>query len=263
MKHLFRIGLAHGALLLIGAAPAASTGVGGEPTLTLSPEPSPEFTEVVSEPIRSQLGLALVEMAYGDPERAAARAQAAAVPERVRIYIDTSGHGRRRASRLRKGARAALNEWNRSVPGSPFEEVSRLSQADVVVRFVDRIQSSGRRLAGKVSWKRTVRKSAGKATFSIRGSVQIANIRPNGRSMTTSEVKRAVAHELGHILGLRDTGDSSKLMGPVSARDTEIGEREKRALEELDRRAQAVMEMHTAVRFRSRVPTVFHFAELR
>ena len=246
------------------ALPVCGIAWAAEPAVPTRGEPSPEFLELLSPALKQELGLALIEMAMGDQSLAEARAQAAVAPERLAIYFDTTGYSGKRSEELKSWSRRSIQDWNASSHTAPFIEVSSKAAADVVVVFAERVRGVRGRYAGYTSWKRTVRMTQSGHRCTVNARIEISNRTQNGRLMKRGQVIKVLSHELGHVLGLGDNGDSSSLMGPLSAGSSqpEIGERERRALMELDYRARAVIaSAQPAVR--SNAPQIFKFSEPR
>ena len=247
--------------LLFGAAATATFASGI--VMPVRGEPSRDFNSLVGPELREQLRMALVEMAFGDPNRARAHASIAALPERLSVYLDTRTVGGFRGEEMAAWARESLGLWN-DAGSTHFQETFNRAEADIVVEFKDTIRGRQGVYAGYNSTRRTARYGSFGVKTSLSAYVEISNRAPGGGLTTKEQVCKAVAHEFGHVLGLEDSGDSSDLMGPVPVRGASavLDPRSRRALNELDSRARAIMNSAPKA-VEDTAPKIFHFAEPR
>ena len=219
--------------ILLFAPIIAASAYAGEPG---------ESVNLIEPSLREQLGMAMVELAFGDHQKARARAEIAAAPERLTFFFDTSQVDAWRGAELRDWALSGIQYWN-SNGMTRFREVFDKSSADLVIEFKDRIRGRVGAFAGYVTSRRTASYSEEGVSVKINALVEISNRAPGGRLTSREQVSKAVAHELGHILGLEDGHDSRDLMGPVptsggSARNDAFHS----ALEDVNTRARSIIE---------------------
>lgn len=224
--------------------------------------PSPYFATTIATALQSSLSIALVEMAYGDVTRAARHARVSGLPQKITVAIDTSSIFGSRATDLRKWSEEAVSEWQDAVPTVEIEFVPFSTNATAHIRFEDRLVVDGRRVAGFIEWQRRVSTRGTKSELDLRAQIRISNRFSNGGLMSESQIKKAVAHEFGHLLGLQDDNCSRSLMGPVGPSASGIvGEQEKQAVAELHARSEQVAAAASQVRPESRRPRIFVFAK--
>jgi hypothetical protein len=220
------------------------------------------FASMVDSELLRQLDLAQLELDRGNPDRARAHATLASLPQALTFYLDTGGYSDRRAAELAEWAREAIEAWNAAGP-CIFSESETRGVADVVISFRERV--NGGRNAGYVTARRSARYGANGYTASLSAFVEISNRIPGGRLMGRCQVRKAVAHELGHVLGLEDSSSLGNVMGPVPTWDTEltVDTRAIQALEELDARAKAYLAATQRATAVCEVPKAFNFLEPR
>ncbi len=224
--------------------------------------PAPEFVPLVMPELQAQLSIAIVEMAFGDISRTAPRAAAAGLPSRISVYIDTGTLPPSRASQLRSWAEEGVREWDRAQISVPIDFIDSPTRATTVIRFVDRLVVDGRRMAGFIEWTRRVIRNGGGSNLEVRSLIRVSNRFSNGSLMSEGQIKKVVAHEFGHLLGLADDDCSKSLMGPVGPHaDGIVPDSAVQAVAELRGRSQEVVAAAQQVRPESKQPRIFVFAK--
>lgn len=253
MNHITKVEIFALGAALFGAAYAGPVPGRGEPTSG--------FTAAIETSLQEHLSTALVEMAFGDPAMAKEHAGVAALPERLTVYFDASQLDWGRGGEMTAWAREALEFWNNSGTAR-FEEVSYRGSADIVVQFSDRVHGSVGVYAGYATSRRSASYGAGGLSTSLSANVEISNRAPGGRLTNREQVRKAVAHEFGHVLGLEDTKNSSHLMGPVAPNGGEyVGLEARAALVEMGARARAILDSAPGYTPQNGVPKIFTFAK--
>lgn len=240
----------------------ASSALGSSIGIYTRGTPTPAFATLVGAPARLALTAAVAEMAFGDVTKAARNARLAGLPERLSVYIEAPGLPTGRSSGLVAWTQASIREWFDAIPEVGLEFVISPARANVLVRFEDRLTVDGRRVAGVIDWRRSVRTRQSSAELELRALIRVSNRYSTGSLMTEGQIKKTVAHEFGHLLGLDDEDCSKALMGPVGryAKGV-VTEREKEAVAELNAMSEEIAAAATATRRRSREPSIFKFVK--
>jgi len=101
--------------------------------------------------------------------------------------------------------RAAFNTW--STVGVPvdFTLAPDSAHADVHIRWIERFDEP---ISGKTVWSRDDR------WWIVDGDITIALHHRDGEALDAPQVRAIALHEVGHLLGLDHTSDSSNIMAP-------------------------------------------------
>ena len=113
--------------------------------------------------------------------------------------------------------RRAFVEWADVGIPVPFTFVVDSSIADVRVTWVDRFQES---ISGKTLWAHD------EAWWIIDANIQLAVHHHSGEVLDTTSIRAIAMHEVGHLLGLDHTTDTTSIMAPkVRVRDLSAADR--------------------------------------
>ncbi|HET7585023.1 MAG TPA: matrixin family metalloprotease [Gemmatimonadaceae bacterium] len=113
--------------------------------------------------------------------------------------------------------RSAFDEW--SLVGIPvrFVFVVDSSDAEVKVRWIDEFKEP---ISGKTLWARD------RNGWIMNGNITLALRHDGGEALDARAVKAIALHEVGHLLGLDHTNDTSNIMTPrVRVRDLSEADR--------------------------------------
>lgn len=251
-----RAGIALSGFLLTASAFGSAIGI------YTRTAPPPAFATLVGTPARSALTAAVVELAFGDVTRAVSRAQFAGLPANLSVYVEAPSLPAARSATVIGWAEASIREWLPAIPSVRVSFVASPGVANVVVRFEDRLTVGGRRVAGVIDWQRTVRTRGSATELDLRALIRISNRYATGALMTEGQIKKTVAHEFGHLLGLDDEDCSKALMGPIGPSATgTVSEREKQAVADLILRSEEIVVGASSTRRQSREPRIFTFVK--
>ncbi|MGV3615629.1 MAG: hypothetical protein ACO1SV_09875 [Fimbriimonas sp.] len=164
--------------------------------------------------------MALRDMRAGRTPRAAAVLKGLLL-DRVRVGIDADSLDEKDAATMVSGVSAGVDVWARALPDSPFVFVGPESPADVVVRFVPRIDRRGQ-IQGLVRAERRFFFKGGHTGYELDGEILLRH-NAFGKRLNSDEISRVAAHELGHLLGLDDRYESEGLMGAFTPGPGQMG----------------------------------------
>ncbi|MCH7945061.1 MAG: hypothetical protein IIC73_03480 [Armatimonadetes bacterium] len=158
------------------------------------------------------------ERAFSDGrnEEATACAEMVLLKRDITVFVDDRNVPWQIKESAHRALRLAAINWedalNREIR---FRYVPR-AYADVVIRYTDGVKHGGREAAGTVQWCRQVM-DLGSNTYSykVTAHITLRTYAPNGAMMSQRQMLHTAGHELGHILGLEDTGKQGELMGPL------------------------------------------------
>lgn len=110
----------------------------------------------------------------------------------------------------------ALGKWTDALGGQvTFVEVPE-NQADLNIEFCQSVRTSGRDIMGLATTRRSVHAwGGGQFTTRVSGSLEISLFAPNGLPASRDCQVNTTLHEVGHFLGLDDTMERGKVMGPI------------------------------------------------
>ncbi len=210
--------------------------------------------KLITPQIRQSLGLALTEMAFGNQKRARAHADSVSAPSNLKVFVSTNGIGSARAKQVKEWAGECMDYWNATMESTTFSETNDPSTADVFMTIQNQVNMNGTKVAGLAEWNRS---SSGNG-LNLSARIQISSKDYFGSNLSEAQLKKAITHELGHILGLNDDC-SSNLMSKIGAYGGEADDSEIFALVALDNRAKAIAEIPIASETRRNIPRVFEF----
>ena len=113
--------------------------------------------------------------------------------------------------------RRAFVEWSEVGIPVPFTFVLDSSMADVRVTWVDKFSES---ISGKTLWAHD------EDWWIIDANIQLAVHHHSGEVLDTTSIRAIAMHEVGHLLGLDHTTDTTSIMAPkVRVRDLSAADR--------------------------------------
>ena len=152
----------------------------------------------------------------GRSEEAVACAEMVLLKRDITVFVDDRNVPWQIKESADRALRLAAINWedalNREIR---FRFVPR-AYADVVIRYSDGVKHGGRQAAGTVQWSRQVMSlGSDRYSYKVTAHITLRTHAPNGAMMSQRQMMHTAGHELGHILGLEDTGKQGELMGPL------------------------------------------------
>jgi len=110
-----------------------------------------------------------------------------------------------------------IQQWERNLHRDlEFVEAFGFQDPDVDVTFEATLGENGKHYGGYTKWKRSITQDRnGKYVAKVDAQMQIRTVQPNGKPMSIDQMRHAVMHEFGHVLGLDDSPKLGDVMGPL------------------------------------------------
>ena len=142
-------------------------------------------------------------------------------PERisqpVRVWISSGSHVAGWKEEFPGRVRSAFEEWSKLDIPVRFVFVTDSAQADVRVTWIDHFNTP---ISGKTLWARD------RSWWIVNGNITLALHHNGGEPLDDAAVKAITLHEVGHLLGLDHTLDTSNIMtAKVRVRDLSVADR--------------------------------------
>jgi hypothetical protein len=135
----------------------------------------------------------------------------------VRFAVDVTGLPEARAAEARNAVRGAVEAWSEALDRSVGFEESPWPSADVRISFVPSVRQSGCEVAGYAVWRRQLLNwRADEFSYQVSADVQVRTVLPGGAPMSEAMMRHTCLHELGHVLGLNDSGRPGEAMSVLS-----------------------------------------------
>lgn len=119
------------------------------------------------------------------------------------------------ASPLQRTAIAeAAGMWEKALDGTVHFRLVNPGQGQVSIRFSDTVSYGGAHSMARATWSRQLL-NYGWGTYGSQTTASIeVRTRLNGTACSLPVLRHALAHELGHVLGLDDSRTLGDIMGP-------------------------------------------------
>lgn len=133
------------------------------------------------------------------------------------IFLDSSRLGFAEALKAREAVERAIQLWERNLDGAPAFSLTNDRTAEITIRYSERVTLYGEDVAGHATWQRDVA-NWGRDGFlpQFSANVRLRTTDLRGGALSLEAMTQTAAHELGHLLGLRDSPRSDDVMGPLN-----------------------------------------------
>jgi hypothetical protein len=159
-----------------------------------------------------QLAIRFAKMSeVGKLEQAIAGIQSLRLIKPININVESLPLNQRR--KLRLACETACTSWNQFLGRTVFLVSNNPGVKVVTGNFED--SSSSHHVLGEVQIERKYYQTGKIFDYEIIGQLRLSRLH-DGKELTQEESQSVVLHELGHILGLRDSEDLAGLMGPYT-----------------------------------------------
>jgi hypothetical protein len=135
----------------------------------------------------------------------------------LNVWIQPSAHIKEFRPDFAAGVRDAFLDWDSLLLPVRFAFTPDSASADVHVTFIDHFDEP---ISGRTKWARD------DDWWIIGADIVLAVHHRNGNALDDDSMKAMALHEIGHLLGLDHTGDSTSIMAPkVRVRDLSLADR--------------------------------------
>ena len=150
----------------------------------------------------------------GDWNEALAHSNTAAVVGEIAYQVNWGEANPKEVTKRKRAINDAMHQWE-TVLGGQIQFVDAPTEG-IHINFRDSLQSNGRDTGGHAEWRRQVSQSpSGEYVSQLTGDIDIRWLQPNGKPMTFDQLRHIAMHEIGHVLGMADSGHVGDIMGPL------------------------------------------------
>ncbi len=115
----------------------------------------------------------------------------------------------------KEGINRALQSWASALhTDNPIKFTSNPNDAEIIIKFVDKVPESGADALGLIKLKKQYRWNKSRYETEISGTIYIQTHYEHN-PLNATQYTEVIAHELGHLLGLDDIPNTGQLMGPM------------------------------------------------
>ena len=185
-------------------------------TLVLPAFGQPGRNPLVQRRVHELVDRAQVALEQGRLAEAQACADLVLIRRTVRVRVDYTNVPSNQLPAADRAVRDTLIMWQDTLDGEVTFQLVSSGTADVRIRYAPSVRTQGREIGAFATWSRNLWQwSEDSFDYRISADITLRTHKPNGEAMTYGAWRHTAGHELGHVLGLWDSGRVGDLMGPV------------------------------------------------
>ncbi|KAA0228949.1 MAG: matrixin family metalloprotease [Armatimonadetes bacterium] len=160
-------------------------------------------------------GRAVAAREGGEYQKSLAMFSLLLLPKTTTVFVDYATAPPAQRESFREGIERGFALWQDALGADlPFRLSQSPNGAAIQVRFVETLQDGASFHKGEIRSKRRIQWNQEVHYFEFTAEIDVVST-AGQRYMTGDEIVHITAHELGHALGLGDTREMNRIMGPV------------------------------------------------
>lgn len=183
--------------------------------LLVGSPPAEAPPRLIDPQLVSYYGRAVAARESGEYQKSLAMFSLLLLPKTTTVYVDYATAPPALRDAFREGIERGFALWQDALGVDlPFKLGQSPHGAAIQVRFVESLQDGASFHKGEIRSKRRIQWNQEVHYFEFTAEIDVVST-AGQRFMTGDEIVHITAHELGHALGLGDTRETNRIMGPV------------------------------------------------